>query len=328
MSVAFKITVIDSSSDEFLSCFFADSAPTSTPPTPQGVTDKTPPEPSPPVSSPTPAAPPSSSVGIVLDPYDILYTLTQSRIPNRQDYQGVAALTEEYLNTFFEGVLGLSNEIAYSSSSTVLTDNSFRLGEPVQVEYNTTIFFSESSTLVPGTEELHALLMSGFRGSQKDDYLATLGELSQTNLFSTTTDVEFVQESNPAVGRSSYGEGDTESSSKTQKVGVASAAAGGALVLLITGAMMYRRRSEGDSVGKGLDHDGHVTVAGDTYAASSLDSRSEVQSRPYEPTDWGSYNGAELSIGTHLRRTHSPATTLEELPESVSEEIEEYEGKY
>lgn len=170
--------------------------------------------------------------------------------------------------------------------------------------------------------------MSGFQGSQKDDYLATLGELSQTNLFSTTTDIEFVQESSPASGRSSYGEGDTESSGKTQKVGVVSAAAGGALVLLITGAMMYRRRNEDDGVRKNLDRDGHVTVAGDTYAASSLDSRSEIQSRPYEPTDWNSYHEAEHPLGAHVRRTHSPATTLEELPESVSEEIDQYEGRY
>ena len=274
----------------------------------------------PPVTLPPSAA---SDIGIILDPYDILYTVTQSRIPNRMDYMGVSDTTEEYLDGFFAAVLGLSTEILYSRSSTVLTDNTFRLGQPVRVEYNTTIYFSSVSTLVPGKEELQALLTSAFRGTQKDDYLAVLANLPQTNIFQSTSEVEFVQGAAPAsTGRASNGGGpEATKTASAPSAGIAAAAAAGALILGVTGLLMYRRRAAvDDSVGKFLDTDGHMTVAGDTYAGhSSLDSHSAIhviESRPYEPSEW-----SETDVPLGARPRDSPTSTLE-LPPSDSDESE------
>jgi hypothetical protein len=272
----------------------------------------------------TPSA--ATDIGVILDPYDIHYTLTQSRIPNRMDYLGVTDITAEYLDGFFEGVLGLSSEIIYSRSSTDLIDSSFRLGSPVRVEYNTTIYFSSVSTLVPGKEEVQALLMSGFRGSQKDDYLKVLLTLPQTNLFSSSTDIEFVQSGDTNTTATASGAGqDASGSSNTQKAGIASAAAAGVLILAISGMMMRGRQATSeDTVGKFLDTDGHVTVAGDTYGgASSLDSCSgtNLESRPYEPTDWEDYHEAEAPLGCDTREG-ARSTSLDDLPESYEDESE------
>ena len=239
------------------------------------------------------------------------------------DYMGVSDTTEEYLDGFFAAVLGLSTEILYSRSSTVLTDNTFRLGQPVRVEYNTTIYFSSVSTLVPGKEELQALLTSAFRGTQKDDYLAVLANLPQTNIFQSTSEVEFVQGAAAAsTGRASNGRGpEATRTASAPSAGIAAAAAAGALILGVTGLLMYRRRAAvDDSVGKFLDTDGHMTVAGDTYAGhSSLDSHSAIhviESRPYEPSEW-----SETDVPLGARPRDSPTSTLE-LPPSDSDESE------
>jgi hypothetical protein len=286
------------------------------------------PEPQPtPTCAPTENSPPGNDLGIVLAAYDILYTLDQSRIPNLQDYSGVSDITEEYLGEFFDGVLGLSEDIIYTGSTTEITDRSFLLGQPVRVEYNTTIYLSSMSALVPSDEELNALLMSAFRGGQNAQYVETVQSLPPANIFSTTTAAEFVQQARTtATGRNS----DSGESSNTQRAGVASAAAAGAFVLLLTGYAMYRRRSsDEDHVGKFLDNDGHVTVADDTYVGgSSLDSQSGMNhiSRPYQPSEWGDYLGTEGSIDP-LERSGSPETTLEDLHENESSSDDDSESE-
>ena len=71
---------------------------------------------------------------------------------------------------------------------------------------------------------------------------------------------------------------------------VAGVAAGaGVLMLIVAGVVIYRRRGdtvvEDDSIDKYLQNAGHVTVAGDTYAASSLDSQSRTGRLPSEIGD-------------------------------------------
>jgi hypothetical protein len=286
---------------------------------------------------PTGPGPDDTVIGLSI--YNLLYTLDQSRIPNLQDYRGVTDITEEYLDEFFDNVLRLSQDIIYTGSITETTDRDFDLGKPVGVEYNTTMFFSPSSTLVPSDAELNALLMSAFRGSQNDEYLKAVQSLPPSNIFETTTEVQFSSGKLPRnAGRSAGTDADGAEeeetqggeSANTQKIGIAAAAAAGAMVLLFTGVAIYRRRDEDeDPVGKFLDNDGHVTVAGETFAgdtyagASSLDSQSGVHhiSRPYEPTNWDQYQESE-TVEDPLQRSESPETTLEDLQEDSFDDDE------
>jgi len=264
----------------------------------------------------------------MLAPYNILYTVDQSRIPNLADYRGVTDVTAGYLNDFFRGVLDLSQDIVYSRSTTENTDREFRLGQPVRIEYNTSIYLSKTSTLIPGEEELNALLMSAFRGAQNAAYLEAVKSLSLTNIFASTTKVEFVQDMQPsAAGRNAGGDNDISDSGKSpsplnaQKIGVSAAAAAGALIVALTGYAMYRRRTTtDDAVGKFLENDGHLTVAGETFVGtSSLDSQSGVHrvSRPYEPTDWNQHR-EQTGSSDSVHQVTSSDTTLDDLRESDS----------
>jgi hypothetical protein len=283
-----------------------------------------------PTRAPTGSLPSEDDLGIVLAPYDILYTLNVLRIPNLQDYRGVSDITEEYLGEFFDGVLGLSEDIIYTGSTTEIKDRSFLLGQPIGVTYNTTIYLSRMSALIPSDEELNALLMSAFRGGQNAQYVETVQSLPPANLFSGTSEAEFAQETRTtATGRTAESAGE---SSNTQRAGVASAAAAGAFVLLLTGVAMYRRRStDDDPVGKFLDNDGHVTVADDTYiGGSSLDSQSGIHhtSRPYQPSEWGDdYQETEASTFDPLERSGSPETTIEDLDEGESSSDDDSESE-
>lgn len=251
--------------------------------------------PSPSVPTATPPTPPTAGdIGIVLAPYDILYTIEQTRIPNQADYRGVTEVTQAYLDGFFAGVLDLSTDIMFSSSSTTNTERTFRLGQPVRVEYNTTIFLSSLSSVVPGEEELNALLMSAFR-QQNAEYVEAVQGLSRVNIFSTTTNAEFVESTRSNDIDNGGSENSDGSSASSQPVGMISAAAAGAMILLATGYVVYRRSiSEDEPASKFFDQDGHVTVAGETYTgetftgASSMDSQcgAENMTHGYLQDSW------------------------------------------
>lgn len=281
--------------------------------------------PSPSVPTAEPPTPSSAGeIGIVLSPYNILYTIEQTRIPNQADYRGVTEVTQAYLDGFFAGVLDLSTDIMFSSSSTTNTERTYRLGEPVSVQYNTTIFLSSLSSVIPGEEELNALLVSALR-QQNAEYLEAVQGLSRVNIFSTTTTAEFVEStrSDDTDGESTASDESSQSSSNgsSQPVGLISAAAAGAMVLLATGYVVYRRNvSEDEPQGKLFDQDGHVTVAGDTYTgetytgASSMDSQygGENMSHAYLHNTWDPTS--EYREDDEFHRPASPDTTFEDIP--------------
>ena len=294
----------------------APSAPSPSVPTPTSPTSST---------SPTPPTPPTAGdIGIVLAPYDILYSIEQTRIPNQADYRGVTELTQAYLDGFFAGVLDLSADIMFSSSSTTNTDRTFRLGQPVTVEYNTTIFLSSLSSVVPGEEELNALLMSAFQ-QQSAEYLEAVQGLSRVNIFSTTSTAEFVQSTRTDdVDDVDDGSESFESeSSSSPPIGMISAAAAGAMVLLATGYVAYRRSATDDEpAGKFFDQDGHVTVAGDTYTGDTYtgaDSHSGAENgtHSYLPHNWDA--NSEYMEETGFQRPGSPDAAFEDIPVDVDD---------
>jgi hypothetical protein len=273
------------------------------------------------VPTATPPTPPTAGdIGIVLEPYDVLYTIEQTRIPNQADYRGVTELTQAYLDGFFAGVLELSTDIMFSSSTTINTDRTFRLGQPVRVEYNTTIFLSSLSSVVPGEDELNALLMSAFQ-QQSAEYLEAVQGLSRVNIFSTTTTAEFVESTRTdEIENEADGSDSPEGDSSSAPVGMISAAAAGAMVLFATGYVAYRRSiSEDEPAGKFFDQDGHVTVAGETYTgdtytgASCMDSHSGAgNTHSYSPRNWDETSEYMQEAGLHIPAL--PETAFEDIP--------------
>jgi len=232
---------------------------------------------------------PPAEVARVLPEYTLLYTLDESRPPEQADYQGLLDVTERYLDMFMEGVLGVSSDILYAGSGTEIIDTSFILNRPIGVGYSSTALFEERSPIIATEEELEALLSSAFQGGRMATYIESVQALPDSNVFSSTTDVEFVLDESALTARSKDGlSPDPSESTNSNAAGIAAAAAAGALILLVTGFVIYRRQEE-ETDEKGVEAAGHVTVAGDTFTgASSMDSQSQAttQRNPYKPNRW------------------------------------------
>jgi hypothetical protein len=243
---------------------------------------------------------------VTLSAYSVLYTIEQIRIPSRSDYAGLTDLTSAYLDSFFVDSFANVGEVAYVSSTTENTGSEFRLGQPVRVDYNTTILFSAESTLIPSVSELDSIVEMGFTGDQAGTYLAELAGLPTSNIFSTTTEIGFTTSASSVVasGRTTTtGGGSVPLSSNA---GIAAAAGAGALVLLAGGYFLFGRRREKEpdnAKEKIFDNDGQITVAGDTYAETfANDSQSGVISS--RTSQWR--NDPEADNVNLMKRPPSP----------------------
>lgn len=286
----------------------------------------------PPVAPPVPAPTGQGErVTIAIPEYEIRYTLNRvTRAPTNADYDSVTDLTEQHLNTYFSGVLGMSDEIVYIGTETENIDASFRIGAPIRVRYKTTITLSKASVVLPNEAALKELLRSGFMGTFLDVYLDKLEALPSTSLFKGTGAAEFssvtVKASRHKGGKSSFL---SQNASNSEKIGITAAATAGAFFLLLTGVAMYRRRNDGEEVdGKYDDDEAHITVAGDTYTGETYTDSQYTQTiastRPYEETQWTDTYAESMSLDVGpLAKTQNP----DEYNSSASEgscETDEY----
>jgi hypothetical protein len=145
-----------------------------------------------PVSTPVPTFPPDEpDIVVVLSPYLVFYQIEQTRIPTMEDFAQLSAFTENYLNSNFVSIFS-GTETTFVISTTNITGSEFRLGQPVRVDYNTTVTFGFQSSTVPTLDELNALLAGTFEGTNGEAYAAAVSTgLDTSNIFSTTTSVSF-----------------------------------------------------------------------------------------------------------------------------------------
>jgi hypothetical protein len=139
-----------------------------------------------------PSVPPDTDDIIQLaSPYFVLYQIEQTRIPSISEYSELAEFTSNYLNSYFASIFA-ETTILFLNSTTNITGSEFRLGQPVRVDYNTSMTFGFQSQMVPNITELDARLASAFEGTNGEAYAAAVAAgVDPSNIFSTTSTITF-----------------------------------------------------------------------------------------------------------------------------------------
>ena len=199
------------------------------------------------------------------------------------DYAELGSFTEDYLNMYFKMVFSETPEVVYVSSTTEVAGSEFRLGQPVRVDYNTTLTFTSLSTLIPEMKDLNVLLASAFEGSNAEMYTTALAAgLPSTNIFSTTTSITYEQ--TPVV----------TTNSASSRAGIAAGSAAAAFVMILAGVTLYRRKGADDE-GTTKNLMAHMTVDGDTHVG---DDPTQGSHSLAHPTKYRFDGGASLAPST------------------------------
>jgi hypothetical protein len=255
--------------------------------------------------SPTldPTLPPATENRRILSPYQLVYTLSESRVPFRSELLEVVEVTRIYLDGYFKDEFQEEGDL--QELLTIFLNTAFDFGEPIPIVYESSaVFDPESSTPVPTIEDLDAVLISAFEGSNVEGYLGMLQALPTQNLFSTTVDVELTEPSidNPLVKQRT-------SAPRDFTTAAATLAGTSGLMLIIAGAVLMRRRRENE---EDSEEEGSIlgakpcnTVSGETAttaAAWSFDQLTVPISRYYtnsdDPEDDHDENGASDDISS------------------------------
>lgn len=140
----------------------------------------------------TGGTPNASSSNLVFSPFSVFYTIEQTTIPTTIEINELAVFTNSYLTVFLQAAYEASGQILLLESSTVLTGQQFLIGQPVQVDYNSTLTFAPTSPIVPTVEEVTVILASAFAGTNGEAHIQTLrADLSPENIFATTSQLTF-----------------------------------------------------------------------------------------------------------------------------------------
>lgn len=212
---------------------------------------------------------------VVLQIYDVLYTITQSRFLLPSEYEETANVTSDYLSNRFEEQFENEDLINLRSVETEKLDQDFSFGDPVIIVYETILTFQQNS-LVPSEADLNALLEDFFVGPNEAVYIEFLvSQLPDTNLFDTTTEVgfRFVEESSEQSRAGLLAE--AEELLTIVGAGIIAGLLGFGLVYYGMSTYDNRRQSKRQALtAAGLDghsvHKDHQTVAGETTAATSV----------------------------------------------------------
>jgi hypothetical protein len=180
-----------------------------------------------------------------LTPFSVLYELPpDGGLPSDENVEAVALLTIEYLAGYF-----LENVAGLDEFSSTFTDSGFNFGEPYRIDYTGRATFL-ADAVIPPVSTLDAVLVSAFTEPALSLFLDSLAAtLPPDNPFSGTTAVTLGE--TPAVlvsattttSTNTHGDEDSTILSSIGK-GVSAAAAGAALVGLVAGIFLFRRRRE------------------------------------------------------------------------------------
>jgi hypothetical protein len=244
--------------------------------------------------------------------YQLLYTIDQFRLPLPSEFETVGDLTKAFINNYF----GTIYPTTLLSAETVLVDGNFNFGAPVDMLYNTTLMFSPGSEFPP-EDQLNTELEAAFTGDSMASYLAIIQELPPSNIFETTSLVEFQRPAPPSpLFENSARDSSISVSSSTGEVkgfftnpivqytGIAMAAGAACFVIIVTGLLLQDRRTTpnsrkpGDGGNRNVGRAGSMSVTGHTVElSSSTDSRSVT---PY------SRSTAPMALGHHQRSITLP----------------------
>jgi hypothetical protein len=198
-----------------------------------------------------------------LSPYGIAYTVTKPDVPGAIDYAEVALLTNNYLETYFKDMFAAANLTNLENFFTVFVRGNFFFNEPIQVDYESTAYFSiNGSAAIPTMNDLDILLRQAFEGDNLDDYLGELKTLT-SNVFSSTSNAKIVnstskglteaeqQQKQNDIAGTSQSDGSTTSSTATS-LGI-SAGVLSVCSLLVFFAKRRRGRTIEPTVAKSLE---------------------------------------------------------------------------
>lgn len=220
-----------------------------------------------PAPAPGPTLPPSAANLRVLSPYQLVYTLSEYRVPFRSELLEVVELTRVYLQDYFFAEFEMNDGSGLEEFLTIFLDTAFDFGDPIPIEYESSAVFNEDSDDIPSTSALDDVLGSAFEGNNLEGYVGMLQSLPNQNLFSKTLSVELTE---PTIGDS------TRATPAERGVTTAAAAMAGTtgLLLILAGAILRRRHSQdGDEDSEDEDE----SFSGKRTAATvTVDSRSSL----------------------------------------------------
>lgn len=179
--------------------------------------------------------PPADS-SIEITRFSVEYDFSQGTSPSEQDFKEAEAVTmayiEEYLNSFFD----FKDEVTVDSIS---INPVTTLNNPVQIQYDATVEFLKSSSLIPSALELDNLMMAAFQLPAVQTLLLLLGNLPEQNPFSSTGKVAYSRLPRVGEGQIALATGQGLS-----VVGIAALVTTVALVCAIGGACTVQKCSE------------------------------------------------------------------------------------
>lgn len=205
--------------------------------------------------------------------YSLLYDIEQSRLPLGAEYRAVASATNEYLNDYFATAWGN----IFVTSVTEITGTIFNFGQPLEIEWSTSLEFLPGMA-PPPIEEVESTLYSAFEGSGNADYLALIQGLPSVNLFSTSESIVLVR----ADGSTSRSSSRFSALLADNLSILVAAAAGAGLLAFLVGGVAFHRRREDAPDGKKSGEDGQ-TLHSDTMA-ETIDTRPSYRTAILNPS--------------------------------------------
>lgn len=189
-----------------------------------------------------------------LSDFVLAYVFDREEVPSDSDVNAAVTVTRTYLNGFSKQRLGELKELDTRKKFSEATE----FPSTFQIGFGSTAFFVVGTDPLPTVGEMDLLTTLAFSGENLRTYLGLLGQLPEANIFSTTSDVY------DSVSRPD----DTDTVAKASNVAIGASASAGAFIALLIGVAFYRKRSTYVDLDK-LAHDGHITVAGETYIGGS-----------------------------------------------------------
>jgi hypothetical protein len=211
---------------------------------------------------------PGSSTRIQLAGVSIEYDIAPTLIPPISDIEAVAAVTLSFLRNYFQ------RNVAFLEDLELIV-----VGEDLDFPVYT-IDYLATATIGGGAlgsitqEDLDDVLEDAFQGTSLQEYLELIQSLPAANNFSRATGVVAVE--TPA---SRSAAGSAEDSGSRFPVTLMAAAGAVSFALILLGVGLNRREArmmrDGKGFGDGDDKHAEVTLAGDTYAETTVASTSK-----------------------------------------------------
>ena len=184
----------------------------------------------------------------------MFYTVDQSRFILPNEYIEMANVTTVYLQEYFTEEFENDTDVNFRSVLSLFVDDEFSFGDPVAVEFNTTLEFGPGR--IPTDSELNLLIEEAYTGDNEAAYRQFLFDnLFSTNAFKETeeTSFAFIEPSEEDVETQGTEDTTTQTTTTVEQskesntlVYVLGGAAAGvvAFVVFVFGINAYDRRQE------------------------------------------------------------------------------------